>query len=235
MGKFDFLYIFESIPPLLPYLGITMLIAFSTLILGLFFGALLSWAKLGKNRVAKNLAYGYTSVIRCTPSIILLFICYYGVPKIFAQFGINLNDINLVYFVLIAFTLLYAAILSELIRSTYEAIDRGQFDAAAAAGLTTVQTIRKIILPQGFYIALPNLGNSIITLLKESSLAFTIGLIDVMGKAKLMISLNYGNHALEIYLSLSIIYWGLTLLIAKGTKVLENTLSKGGRGLKQAV
>ncbi|HBC27868.1 MAG TPA: amino acid ABC transporter permease [Ruminococcaceae bacterium] len=229
MGQFDFFYIFKVIPVLLPYLGVTALIAVLTLLLGLGFGGLLAWAKLGKNKIAKGLANGYTSVLRCTPSIILLFLCYYGIPKIFGQFGINLNDIDQIYSVLVAFVLLYSAIMSELIRSTYEAIDKGQFDAAATVGLTSWQTLRRIILPQCFYIALPNLGNSIITLLKESSLAFTIGLVDIMGKAKLVISLNYGNHALEIYLALSIVYWVLTLLIAKGTKMLENSFRMGRR------
>jgi L-cystine transport system permease protein len=223
--KFSLIYIFTVIPRLLPYLGITLLIAVLTLVLGLFFGALLAWAKLGSNAVLRKLAYGYTSVVRCTPPLILLFMSYYGLPKLFALFGIDINSIEKLYFVLTAFTLLYAAVLSELIRSTYEAIDRGQFEAAAAAGLTTQQTLRRIIIPQGLFIAIPNLGNTVISLLKEGSLAFTIGLIDVMGQAKMVISLNYGARSLEIYLALALIYWALTFLVVKGAKFLENSLN----------
>jgi L-cystine transport system permease protein len=212
-------------------LGITLLIAVLTFLGGLFFGVLLAWAKLGKNIVLRKLAYGYTSVIRCTPSIILLFMCYYGLPKLLFIFGININVLGQIYFVLIAFILLYTAVLSELIRSTYEAIDRGQFEAAAAAGLTEWQTLRRIIIPQGVYIAIPNLGNTVIALLKEGSLAFTIGLIDIMGQAKIIISLNYGNHALEIYLALAIVYWALTFLTARGAKILEKNLNLQGARL----
>jgi L-cystine transport system permease protein len=219
--KFSLLYVITIIPRLLPYLGITLLIAFLTLILGLFFGAFLAWAKLGGSSVLRKLAYGYTSVVRCTPPLILLFMSYYGLPKLFAVFGVDINDIDKLYFVLVAFTLLYAAVLSELIRSTYEAIDRGQFEAAAAAGLTNWQAMRRIIFPQGLFIAIPNLGNTVISLLKEGSLAFTIGLIDVMGRAKMIISLNYGAGALEIYLALALVYWALTFLTVKGTRFLE--------------
>jgi L-cystine transport system permease protein len=151
--------------------------------------------------------------------------CYYGLPKLIAVFGVDINDIDKIYFVLIAFTLLYAAVLSELIRSTYEAIDPGQFEAAAAVGLTAWQTLRRIIIPQGVFIAIPNLGNTVISLLKEGSLAFTIGLIDVMGRAKMIISLNYGAHSLEIYLALALIYWALTFLVVKAAGFLENTLN----------
>jgi L-cystine transport system permease protein len=223
--KFSLIYVITIIPRLFPFLGITLLIAFLTLILGLFFGAFLAWAKLGNNPVLRKLAYGYTSVVRCTPPLILLFMSYYGLPKLFAVFGADINDIDKLYFVLAAFTLLYTAVLSELIRSTYEAIDRGQFEAAAAAGLTSWQALRRIILPQGFFIAIPNLGNTVISLLKEGSLAFTIGLIDVMGRAKMIISLNYGARSLEIYLALALVYWALTFLTVKGTRFLENTFN----------
>ncbi|MDR1596260.1 MAG: amino acid ABC transporter permease [Treponema sp.] len=223
--RFNLLYVFTIIPRLVPYLGITLVIALLTLILGLFFGCLLAWAKLGNIVLLRKLAYGYTSVIRCTPPLILLFMSYYGLPKLFALFGIDINDLDKIYFVLTAFTLLYAAVLSELIRSTYEAIDPGQFEAAAASGLTDWQALRRIILPQAVFIAIPNLGNTIISLLKEGSLAFTIGLIDVMGRAKMIISLNYGARSLEIYLALALIYWALTFLVVKGTRFLEDTLN----------
>jgi L-cystine transport system permease protein len=223
--KFDGIYVFTIIPRLLPYLGITLFIALLTLVLGLLFGALLAWAKLGNNFLLRKFAYGYTSVIRSTPPLILLFMSYYGLPKLFALFGADINDIDKIYFVLIAFILLYAAVLSELIRSTYEAIDPGQFEAAASVGMTGWQTLRRIIIPQGFFIALPNLGNTVISLLKEGSLAFTIGLIDVMGRAKIIISLNYGARALEIYIALALIYWGLTFLVVKATRFLEDLLN----------
>ncbi|MBR6341107.1 MAG: amino acid ABC transporter permease, partial [Treponema sp.] len=78
---------------------------------------------------------------------------------------------------------------------------------------------------------LPNLGNSMIALLKEGSLAFTIGLIDIMGKGNLIISLNFGAYGIETYIALAIIYWVLTLVIEQVFKLAEKKFSKGRKGL----
>lgn len=233
--QFTPLYVIQVIPDLLKCLGVTVWLAVATMILSTIFGALLAWAKLGKSRVLRALANAYTAVLRCTPTLILLFLCYYGLPKLFAPFGIDLNRMSQFYYSLIAFTLLDGALMSEVIRSTYESIDRGQFEAAATVGMTPLQTLRRIILPQGVYIALPNLGSTMITLLKEASLAFTIGLVDLMGQAKLIISLSYGARALETYLALTLVYWALTFLIARLVKRLEYVFGAGRLGRAQSV
>ena len=225
--EFTPLYILQVIPELLRRLGVTLWLAAATMLLSTLFGALLAWAKLGKSRVLRALANAYTAVLRCTPTLILLFLCYYGLPKVFAPLGIDLNRMSRFCYSLIAFTLLNGALMSEVIRSTYESIDRGQFEAAATVGMTPFQTLRRIILPQGVYIALPNLGTTMITLLKEASLAFTIGLVDLMGQAKLIISLRYGARALETYLALTLIYWALTFLIARLVSRLERAFGAG--------
>ena len=85
----------------------------------------------------------------------------------------------------------------------------------------------RIVIPQTAVIALPNLGKSFLALLKEGALAFTIGLIDVMGKGNLIISLNYGGYALETYIALALVYWACTLLIEGLFKLLEKHFSKG--------
>ena len=92
----------------------------------------------------------------------------------------------------------------------------------------------RIVIPQAFVIAIPNLGNSLIALLKEGSLAYTIGLIDMMGSGNLIISRNYGAYALETYIALAIIYWGLTLLIENLFKFLEKQFSRGRRTVNAA-
>lgn len=227
MFSFDLLYIFSVIPTLMTAFGITIWLTVLTMLLSTVFGALLAWAKLGKNRPLKALANGYTAVLRCTPSIILLFLCYYGLPKLFAPAGIDLNKMSQFYYALIAFTLLNGAMMSEVLRSTYLSIDKGQFEAAATIGLTPLQTMYRVILPQGFYIALPNLGNTLVSLLKETSLAFTIGMVDLMGKAKLVIALNMGNRALEVYVAMTIIYWVLTFVIAQLVKRMEHIFGVG--------
>ena len=95
------------------------------------------------------------------------------------------------------------------------------------SGLTEFQAFRLLIFPQAFAVALPNLGNSLIALLKEGSLAYTIGLVDVMGKGNLFISMNFGAYAVETYTALAFIYWMLTISIEQIFGRLEKHFSHG--------
>ncbi|MGE7624490.1 amino acid ABC transporter permease [Viridibacillus sp. NPDC096237] len=229
---FDASYIWESLPILLPFLKVTFMIAGLSILLGSFFGLLLTIAKLSNSKIAQKLANVYTTIMRCTPSIVLLFLVYYGVPALAENFGINLHDIDTAIFVIVTFTLQFAAIISEVIRSSYGSIDKGQYEAAVSVGLTPFQAYRRIIFPQALVVALPNLGNGIIALLQEGALAYTIGLIDVVGKANLIIASNINAHALEIFIALAIIYWVLSLIIEKIFSILEKFFSKGKKTLE---
>ena len=137
-------------------------------------------------------------------------------------------------YVIISLSLMYSATLSEIIRSAYLALGKAQYEAGLSIGLTPLQTVWRIMIPQGLVIALPNLGNSLISLFKEGSLAFTIGLIDMMGAGNLIISRNYGAYSLETYIALAIIYWALTLIIEQLFLKLEKHYSKGRRSLDAA-
>jgi L-cystine transport system permease protein len=228
MRNIDFWFIVKVIPSLLPGLKITGLMVLWTVLFGSFFGFFLAKFKEGKNKFLKIFANTYTYVIRSTPSIILLFIVYYGLPELLnAITGINFNNFSRLFFVVITFTLFFSASMSEVMRSSYNAIDIGQHEAAVSIGLTDFQAFYRIVLPQCMVVALPNLSNSLILLMKEGALAFTIGLIDVMGKGNLIIGKNYGAYALETYIALALIYWTLTIIIEKSFLMLEKRLSKG--------
>lgn len=229
---FDASYIWEAFPVLLPFLKVTFMVAGLSVFFGTIFGLILAIAKIGKNKFARKLANGYTTVLRCTPSIVLLFLVYYGIPALGNNFGVNLNNIDKAIFVVIAFTLQFAALMSEVIRSAYLSIDKGQFEAGVSVGLSPLQAYRRIIFPQALVVGLPNFGNSLIALLQEGALAYTIGLIDVVGKAELIIASNYNTHALEIFLALAVIYWILSILIEQFFLKLEQFFSKGKQSLK---
>lgn len=227
MRPFDPLFIIEVVPELLSYLWVTLAVVVSSVVLGTLFGFVLTALKLSNRRIYRVLSDGYTCVIRCTPSIILLFIVFYGLPKFFLDvFNYDINEFHKMFFVITTFTLLFAASISEVMRSAYLAIDKGQYEAAVSIGLSPFQAFYRIILPQGTIIALPNFGNSFITLLKEGALAYTIGLIDVLGSGNLIIAHNYGSYALEIYIALSVIYWSMAILCEKAFSGLENRLSR---------
>ena len=230
---FDLSYIWSALPALVPYLWVTLYIVAFSVIGGTLLGVLLAAAKLSSNKFLQFLANGYTTIMRCTPSIVLLFLVYYGIPAFSdALFGLNLQNISTGVFVVITFSLQFAAMMSEVVRSAYLAIDNGQYEAAVSVGLTPFQAYRRIIFPQALVIALPNFGNGLISVLQEGALAYTIGFIDVVGKANLIIAGNYGTHTLEIYIALAVIYWVLSISIEKIFAVLEKAFNKGNRPIK---
>lgn len=232
MGKyFDASYLWESIPVLIPFLKVTFFVAGLSVLLGSLLGFVLAVAKVNGNWIFRKLASSYTTIMRCTPSIVLLFLVYYGLPAIAENFGLNLNNWSTAVFVVITFTLQFAAAMSEVLRSAFLSIDKGQFEAAVSVGLSRAQAYRRIVFPQALVVALPNFGNSLIAILQEGALAYTIGLIDVVGKANLIIATNYNTHVLEIFLALAIIYWILSIAIEQFFLKLEKFFGKGKRTL----
>lgn len=220
--------IFTSIPALLPYLTVTLVVGVTSILTGSILGMLLAWAKLSGHKVIRALADGYTYIIRCTPSIVLLFIVFYGLPKFMeSEFGIDLDDLSRAVFVIITFTLLFGAYVSEVFRSAYETVDKGQYEAAVTIGLSPKQAFFRVMLPQAAVIALPNFGNSVINLMKESALAYTIGLIDLLGRTNLIIAKNYGAYGIELYVACLLIYWGLSLVIEQAFLRMESYLDRG--------
>lgn len=220
--------IFTSIPALLPYLTVTLVVGVTSILTGSILGMLLAWAKLSGHKVIRALADGYTYIIRCTPSIVLLFIVFYGLPKFMeSEFGIDLDDLSRAVFVIITFTLLFGAYVSEVFRSAYETVDKGQYEAAVTIGLSPRQAFFRVMLPQAAVIALPNFGNSVINLMKESALAYTIGLIDLLGRTNLIIAKNYGAYGIELYVACLLIYWGLSLVIEQAFLRMESYLDRG--------
>ena len=224
--------ILETIPVLLPYLLVTFEILIGVVIVGVGIGFLLARGMLSKHKWKNRIAGFIINAFRCTPSIVMLFVVFYGLPTLFwALFKIDINGWSKVFYVVTALGLLFSASAAEIMRSSYLAVPAGQREAALTSGLTEAEAFRRITLPQAFVISSPNLGNSFIVLLKEGSLAFTIGLIDVMGKGNLIISLNYGAYALETYIALAIIYWTLTILLEQLFKKIEKHFSKGRKSL----
>lgn len=225
---FSFEQILISFEKILPFLGVTFEVMLGTIILGLLLSILIVKQNYSKKKIWNRLSKGYVHILRCTPSIVLLFIVFYGIPKlIYVLTGANINFWPKIIFVVIALSLLYSAQLAEIIRSSLESVGKGQYEAAISLGISPFRAMTRIVIPQALVAALPNLGNSFISLLKEGSLAYTIGLIDVMGKGNLIISLNYGGYALETYIALAIIYWAVTLIIEFTFKLLEKRFSKG--------
>lgn len=209
---------------LLPYLKTTFIYVLVALLVGIILGLILTVFKLRKNPFLRTLSIVYTAIFRSVPPVVLLFLVYYGLTAI-----VQGNSQNRLFYVCVTLTLLSSASISEIMRSSYCSVPRGQYEAGESIGLTNIQIVRRIMLPQAFYFALPNLSSIIIGLLKDGSLAFTIGLVDVFGKANLLNNTTYSKYILEIYTALAAIYWLMAIVIEKLFAKVDSLLSKDKR------
>ena len=204
-------FFLTTVLKLLPFLRVTILIAFTSMALGLIFGTLLAAMKMCRIKIFKTIANLFTTFIRCTPVIVLIFLA---------------NGVSKIVFSIIALTMYASGTLSEIIRPAYLSVDKGQMEAALMSALTPAQAIRLIILPQVVYVALPNFGNMIIALIQESSLAYLIGVVDVMGQAKIIDNMSYGAHIIEVYFAVSLLYWLLSLVTGKCVDLLSGKMGR---------
>ena len=228
MVSYDLSYVFKFLPEILYALPLTLWILIVTIVIGSLLGALLAWGQLYGDEVIVSISKGYVFVLRCTPSIVFLFMVFYGLPEFLEWWlGLDVNGWSRAIFVITAMTLLYAATISEVFKSAYLAVPNGQMEAGLSIGLTEFQTFQRILLPQAFRFALPNISNAILNLLKDTALAYTIGLADIMGAGNLLIGRNLGNYSLETYTAVAVVYWTLALLLALGNQFLENALETG--------
>ncbi|MBA9039853.1 L-cystine transport system permease protein [Bacillus aryabhattai] len=208
-------------------LPLTLFMLGLSLLFSLLLGFVIALIRIQKKPVLSKMATIYLSFMRCTPLLVQLFLVYFGLPQLLLLVHIDINSWSRVTFLVIAFSLHTAAPLSEVIRSAYLSIDKGQFEAAYSIGMNYFQSLRRIILPQAFIAALPNLGNATISLLKDTALAFSIGIIDIMGQVRLILGNNYGIGMFEIYVTISLVYWSMCIVIEIIVSYLEKHLKKG--------
>lgn len=226
MGEiFDVQFMISVVPEILSYLPVTLEIAVISGIIALILGFLVALTRYFHVKVLSQIALVYISFIRGTPAMVQLIIAYYGIPvflkAINAEFGLNLsvNGIPAIVFAIIALSLNSAAFMSETIRSAMLAVDPGQLEACYSVNMSTAQAMIHIVLPQAFTVALPPLGNSFISLLKETSLVFYISVVEMMAAAKIVGSRSF--RFFEVYIVVALIYWGCCLILERLLALLE--------------
>lgn len=179
---------------------------------GLLLGFVLALSRLYGVAPLRGLARVYVSFFRGTPLLVQLFMIYYGLP----QLGIQLEPLPAA---LIGFSLNMAAYTSEILRGAIASIDRGQWEAAASIGMTRTQTLYRAILPQAARTALPPLGNSFISLVKDTALAATIQVPELFRQAQLITARTF--EIFTMYLAAALLYWALASVLAYGQGRLE--------------
>lgn len=233
MTSFDLAAWVDLFVKVIEKLPLTLLMLVLSLFFALIIGVIIAIIRIQRQPVLYQMATFYLSFTRCTPLLVQLFLVYFGLPQILLAFNIDINSWNRIIFLVITFAFHSGAHLSEVIRSAYLAVDHGQLEAAYSVGMNYFQALRRIILPQAFVIALPNLGNNTIELLKDTSLAFTIGIIDIMGQVRIILGNNHGIGMFQIYVVISLVYWGICIVIESVIGYLEKIFNKGRLNLSK--
>lgn len=206
----------EAIPQILEGLPYTLSLSLIGFVLGTFCGFFVALLRMSKITPLRWLAMLHISLMRGIPLMVLLFFIYFGLPFM----GIQLDAISAS---IIAFTSMSSAYISEIIRASLSAIDKGQWEAAKSLGLRTNVIYRKIIIPQAFRIALPPLSNVLLDMVKSTSLTAMITVPEIFNKAKIVGGAK--SDYMTVYICVALIYWFICTLYAVGQAHLEKRLA----------
>jgi His/Glu/Gln/Arg/opine family amino acid ABC transporter permease subunit len=225
---FSWPFFVKTFVRLLGRVHITIGISLGAFAFGFILALILAAVQIYRVPVARQLARFYISFMRGTPILIQLLICNLALPGIIWRVtGFNAGRYwPTIIFVIIAYSMNIAAFVSETLRAAITGVGEGQQEAAYSVGLTRLESLWYVILPQAFRISLPGLANSLSSLLKDTSLAYSAaGILDVMG----MVTVNNASNfrELEGYVGAAIIFFALCLLIERGTHLLSRHFSKG--------
>ncbi|WP_239614984.1 amino acid ABC transporter permease [Cohnella mopanensis] len=221
-AQFDITAVFEYFVKLLPFIKISLLIVAGSIVVGLGVGFLVALPRLYRIPVLQRISQVYASFFRGTPILIQLFLFYYGLPELLKTVHIDVSRVPVLYFVILTYGLHSAAYISEGIRAAVTTVDRGQIEAGYAVGMTGFQAFTRIVFPQALAVAIPILGNLIIATLKDTSLAFTLGVMELTAKSQSLGQLS--RHFIESYIALAAIYFILSFLLEKVFFALERRL-----------
>lgn len=210
----------QSLPVLAQGAVLTIKFAVLSMLFGLLAGAVLALMGVSHNRVLNWIARVYVSVMRGTPLLVQIFVIYYGLPS----FGISLDPTPAG---VIALSANVAAYLSESMRGAILAIHQGQWLAAYSLGLSRRQTLRYVIAPQALRIAVPSLSNSLISLIKDTSLVSVITVTELLRSAQEIIASTY--QPLPLYLAAAAVYWVLCQVLEMLQRWYERRLSLPSR------
>lgn len=207
----------NSIPLLIVGAGITVQITAISVALGLVIGMFVGIARICHIRPLRWLAAVYIDFLRGTPLLVQIFLIYFALPVIMGQ------RVDPFLAAITACGINSGAYIAEIFRAGIQAIDEGQMEAGRSLGMTWVQTMRYIIVPQAFKNIVPPLGNEFIALLKDSSLVSVIGFEELTRRGQLIIARTYGS--LEIWICVALIYLVMTLTISRLVAYLEKRLA----------
>ena len=204
---FDMDLVFNSFPLLLVGAGVTIQITVLSTAIGFVIGLIVGVARISHVRLLRMLAEVYVEFFRGTPLLVQIFLFYFALPVLTGQ------RIDPFIAAISACGINSGAYVAEIFRAGIQSVDAGQMEAGRSLGMTWIQTMRYIIVPQAFKRVIPPLGNEFIAMLKDSSLVSVIGFEELTRRGQLIIAKTYGS--MEIWLSVAVIYLAMTLTISR--------------------
>lgn len=226
MGKFfDVSEVFKDFWPLIKKFPVTLEIVIFATLFGLLVALVIAWFRVMGTPILSQISAVFISFIRGTPMIIQLYIVYYGIPIILDNMGYETRNIDKMLFVIVAYSLNSAGFYAEIIRGAIEAVPIGQFEASLSIGMTRLKAFFRVIIPQAIRIAMPSVGVMIVGVLKDTSMAFSIGLIDLTGQANVLGAASY--RRLEAYVASAVIFILSTILLEFCFRYIEKKYTYG--------
>lgn len=245
-GKlFSWRAVFEAIPPILQRLPITVGLTLAGALAGLLLALLFAIVKINRIKLLYPIQAFWVSFLRGTPILVQLMLTYYGIPLLLKAINqktgltMNINAIPASVFAITAFAFNEAAYASETIRAAIQSVSSGEIEAAKSLGMTNSQIYQRVIIPNAAVVATPTLINSLIGLTKGTSLAFSASIVEMYAQAQILGGSDY--RYFERFISVSLIYWGVSFLIENlgrlieqkmaisSPKVVQKSLERGGR------
>lgn len=215
---FDFNFMIKLIPTMLKYSGVTLKLSILAVFFGLLIAFIIALVTVAKIPILSSFFKLYISFFRGTPLMAQLFCLYFGIIPLIR----NIIQIESFQAALIILSLASSAYMAESLRAAILSINKGQMEAANSVGMTYIQSMFYIILPQAIKVAIPTLFSSFINIVKDTSLVFAIGVKEMMAQAQLEGSSGY--RYLEAYVCVLFVYWGITAVMGKIQKHLEERL-----------
>ena len=216
---FDINYMMQSFPVLAKYVYLTVSLAVISMIIGLIIALVLVAIGTYKIKILDPLSKIYISFFRGTPLLVQLFLLYYGLPQIITVF----KSLDAYTATVIGLSMNASAYMVETLRGAISSVDKGQMEAALSIGMSHWQGMKRVVLPQAARVAIPSLGNTFVDLLKSSSLAFTLGVAEILAQAQMAAAATY--KFFENYLAVALIYWGIIIFFNYIQRILENKMN----------
>jgi cystine transport system permease protein len=210
----------DAAPVMLTGAGYTVIFALASMVGGLLIGFPVALLRMAKSAALRWPATLYVSVMRGTPLLVQIFVIYYGLPSI----GIEFTPVTAG---ILALSLNAGAYLSESLRGAIDSIHPGQWRASFSLGLGHRQTLQHIILPQAMRVAVPSMSNTLISLIKDTSLVSVITMTELMLTTKEVIATTF--RPLPLYLAAAALYWCMSLAFEALQRRLETRLNKPHR------